>query len=339
MSDASVTRLYLSWAMHLTELFTNVWLLATSWAIPLVVGSVIGFCLGAVVSRCRHSKATLQGTAEKKQSKKKTPTRRFAKRGGDGDRSWQNASDKYSREVFCEDAIAWLDRLPDGGLPDGCAVITGIPDIQEMDPDGRLGLAWWKSWALKAIESIFRKLPEGGYAILMQTDVKVSESNAHRRGSCNGGYWEYVDKAHLVQLAADRVPGVRLLWHRIIVAGSSEKFGWHSAIAGYSHCLCFVKGGKPEPFSGPPFPEVCRKGLMTWVSGFGIQAVEQACAYAVERGCSVVIDPFCGEGATLAVGNALGMSAIGIEICAKRARQAEKLDGERLLADDRAERI
>merc|ERR1712014_440865 len=95
-------------------------------------------------------------------------------------------------------------------------------------------------WFQRIVECILQKLPEDGYAIFIQTDVKVSADCTSRRGTA-GGYWQWVSKAHLVMTAAARVEKVRLLWHRIIVSGSWDKTGWHNTVAGYSHCLCFRK--------------------------------------------------------------------------------------------------
>jgi tRNA G10 N-methylase Trm11 len=38
-----------------------------------------------------------------------------------------------------------------------------------------------------------------------------------------------------------------------------------------------------------------------------------------------VVDPFCGLGSALAVANALGMDAIGVELSRKRAEKAREL--------------
>jgi hypothetical protein len=40
----------------------------------------------------------------------------------------------------------------------------------------------------------------------------------------------------------------------------------------------------------------------------------------------MIFDPFCGQGTVLAMANALGMIALGIEISPKRAKKAERLD-------------
>jgi len=142
-------------------------------------------------------------------------------------------------------------------------------------------------------------------------------------------------------LASAQVPRTRLLWHKVILPESccpDASGGRTSSVAGFSHLLCLARGGKPESLDLASFPDVTRKGLATWVSGAGARVAERTCRYVRERGCSLVVDPFCGEGAVLAIANTLGMSALGVELCAKRARTAQVLDGERLLAADRAER-
>jgi tRNA G10 N-methylase Trm11 len=45
----------------------------------------------------------------------------------------------------------------------------------------------------------------------------------------------------------------------------------------------------------------------------------------------VVVDPFCGVGTVLAVANALGLEALGVEKARKRAEQARAL---RVRADE-----
>lgn len=58
----------------------------------------------------------------------------------------------------------------------------------------------------------------------------------------------------------------------------------------------------------------------------GVAACRVACAYLRDEvGARVVVDPFCGRGTVLAVANAMGMDAIGVELSAKRCRAARVL--------------
>lgn len=65
--------------------------------------------------------------------------------------------------------------------------------------------------------------------------------------------------------------------------------------------------------------------------------MQLACSYLKAQGIQTVVDPFCGEGSVLAIANAVGLSSLGLEKSAKRARQAETLDGTALLQADREE--
>lgn len=242
---------------------------------------------------------------------------------------------------MCEDAVAWMEAMSERGLPEGSCVVTGVPDIHEVDPEGKMGIDGYQKWFQRIVELVLTRIPEGSLAIFMQTDVKLQNENSAvaRLGNGGGYYWRWVDKAYLAIAAAERVPGARLLWHKIIFSGIvGGGGGRNSAVAGYTHFLCFTTGAEPEPLASFPFPDVLRKGLSTWVSGSGAQALEEVCTCLHARGCKLVVDPFCGEGAVLAVANALGMEALGVEISKKRAKLARRQDGARLLAADRAER-
>ena len=58
----------------------------------------------------------------------------------------------------------------------------------------------------------------------------------------------------------------------------------------------------------------------------GVEACRVACRFVRERTPTrTVVDPFCGRGTVLAVANALGLDAVGVEIARKRARQARAL--------------
>lgn len=52
-----------------------------------------------------------------------------------------------------------------------------------------------------------------------------------------------------------------------------------------------------------------------------------------------VVDPFCGAGTVLAVGNALGFHGVGIDISARRVKQATSLEASSLLEADAKPRL
>jgi tRNA/tmRNA/rRNA uracil-C5-methylase (TrmA/RlmC/RlmD family) len=78
----------------------------------------------------------------------------------------------------------------------------------------------------------------------------------------------------------------------------------------------------------PNVPDVLpNMGKMTWARAMGIAACEATCKYLRDvTGARVVVDPFCGVGTMLAVANAYGFDAIGVELSAKRAAMARELN-------------
>jgi tRNA G10 N-methylase Trm11 len=58
----------------------------------------------------------------------------------------------------------------------------------------------------------------------------------------------------------------------------------------------------------------------------GADACRVACRYLVdETETKLVVDPFCGHGTVLAVANALGLDALGVDTNARRCRAARTL--------------
>ena len=58
----------------------------------------------------------------------------------------------------------------------------------------------------------------------------------------------------------------------------------------------------------------------------GVLACRVACRYLLDETESrTVVDPFCGRGTVLAVANALGLDALGVDLSAKRCRRARAL--------------
>merc|ERR1712151_652763 len=118
-------------------------------------------------------------------------------------------------------------------FPPGSSVLTGIPDIHEVDADGKMGLDGYVDWFKRVVKLILQRLPSGGRAIFMQTDIKVAQQS---RGSkpVGGAYWQWLDKGHILAEAASTVPEVRLLWHKIIFSGTISGGGRNGSSAGYT---------------------------------------------------------------------------------------------------------
>lgn len=206
------------------------------------------------------------------------------------------------RTVECAEAVAWLsgrERL------EGSSVITSLPDVSEFPA---LSLAEWKQWFIHAAALVMAKVPEQGVAIFYQTDVKKA------------GAW--VDKGYLISRAAEQA-GCETLWHKVVCRRTpgTVTFGRPA----YSHLLCFSRGVRVDlsQATADVLPEA---GDVTWTRGMGVQACVAACRFILEHTATrTVVDPFCGHGTVLAVANALGLDAVGVELSRKRAKKARAL--------------
>ncbi len=208
-----------------------------------------------------------------------------------------------ARTVHCGDGLAWLEaRAP---LPEGHALATSLPDASELPA---LGSEGWRRWFVDAAELVCRAAADQAPAIFFQTDVK------------RDGAW--VDKAYLVQQGAERA-GSRLLWHKVVcrVPPGVATFGRPA----YAHLLCFSRRLSLDP--GRSTADVLPGlGAMPWPRAMGTAACEAVVRFLVsETDCRTVVDPFCGLGTLLAVANAAGLDAVGVELSRRRAHRAGRL--------------
>lgn len=211
------------------------------------------------------------------------------------------ASTPPERTVHCADALAWLAARP---VLTGCSAITSLPDVSEL----ALSLDGWKRWFVDAAAAVMKSVPDQGAAIFYQTDIK------------HAGTW--VDKGQLVHRAADAA-GCALLWHKIVCRkpAGTVTFGRPA----YAHLLCFSRALTVDPARASA-DVIADPGVSTWTRGMGTAACALACRFVRDGTATrTVVDPFCGQGMVLAVANALGLSAVGVELSAKRARKARAL--------------
>ena len=107
----------------------------------------------------------------------------------------------------------------------------------------------------------------------------------------------------------------------------------------FTHLLCFAKCGSGTlrvgcgdadgvTDLGSTIPDVVARGskpgnLRKGACCMGVGATAAVVKWAQRRlKVETVIDPFCGAGTVLAVANAYGLHAIGVDISPKRIRQA-----------------
>lgn len=200
------------------------------------------------------------------------------------------------------DALAWLAAAP---VQNKSSFITSLPDYSEFPS---WSLAQWGEWFTEAARLVIDRTPESGVAIFYQRDAKVD------------GTW--IDKSYLIQKGAEQA-GAALLWRKVVCRAppGHTTFGKPA----YSHLLCFSRGVRPGLDRATP-DVILSPGKVTWTRGMGSQACLAACRFVMNNTDSdTIVDPFCGHGTVLAVANALGLNAVGVELGRKRAEKARAL--------------
>jgi hypothetical protein len=205
------------------------------------------------------------------------------------------------RVVHHGDGLAFLATR----LPDDHAIVTSLPDHSELPA---LGVDAWKAWFIATAELCCRQVGDDAVAIFYQTDVK------------HDGRW--IDKAYLVQRGAEAA-GSALLWHKIVCRVPAGKITFGRPA--YAHLLAFSRtlrlaAGRASPDVLPDL------GEMPWSRAMGTAACDAASRFLLaDTACRTVVDPFCGVGTMLAVANAHGLDAIGVELSRRRAARARSL--------------
>jgi hypothetical protein len=206
------------------------------------------------------------------------------------------------RVVHHRDALAWLSEQ---GRLLGASVVTSLPDFSEPP---HLDFSAWCAWFEDAAAATMRGVPDEGVAIFFQSDIR------------RAGLW--IDKGALISRAAVRA-GMYLLFHKIVCREPAGTLTFGRA--SYSHMLGFTRVARPP--SGRAAADVLpHAGLMPGKKSMGTQACAVACRFILDETTTrTVVDPFCGWGTVLAVANALGMDAIGVDLSARMCGRARNL--------------
>jgi hypothetical protein len=216
-----------------------------------------------------------------------------------------------NRVVHHADALEWL---PANAPLSGASLVTSLPDVSELPA---LDFPAWQRWFERAAELTMRSVPDDGVAIFFQSDIR------------HQGLW--VDKGALCSRAAERA-GMSLLFHRIVCRkppGTTT-----SGRASYAHLLGFSRHPRPPRF--PRADVLPDGGRVPGRKAMGVEACFAACQFIRDETPSrQVVDPFCGWGTVLAVANALGLDAVGVDTSTRMCRRARALmvdlPGERAL--------
>jgi hypothetical protein len=206
-----------------------------------------------------------------------------------------------TRTIVQADALEWMRDNP---ALAGSSIVTSLPDVSEL----ALPFDAWRAWFIAASRQVAAWVPAGGVAIFYQSDVR------------RAGLW--VDKGYLVMRGAEEA-GATVLFHKIVCrhAPGTIAVGRPS----YSHMIAVTRDERAAPRR--PGPDVLPDaGDMPWSRAMGVIACRVAVRFLVEEtGCALVVDPFCGRGTVLAVANAMGLDALGVDVSRKRCRAARQL--------------
>jgi hypothetical protein len=206
------------------------------------------------------------------------------------------------RTVHHGDALAWLRAR---GELTGASVITSLPDVSEVP---ELGFDGWTTWFVEAARVVMKAVPADGVAIFFQSDIR------------SGGVW--IDKGALVARAAEAAE-MKLLFHKIVCRRppGTVTFGR----ASYSHLLGY--GRRPRAILARASADVIADGgFKPGTKSMGVHACIEACRFVLaETPTRTIVDPFCGWGTVLAVANALGMDAVGVDLSVRMCRKAQAL--------------
>jgi hypothetical protein len=212
----------------------------------------------------------------------------------------KNSDIQTHREVHDGDGVAFLRAAP---LAADVALVTSLPDVSEL----AMSLDDWREWFIGVASLACRQTHAGAVTMFFQSDI------------VHDGQW--VDKGHLVSLAAERAR-VPCVFHKIVCRAPAGK-----AIGrpGFSHLQAFSRTLSASAARG--LPDVLpRLGAVPWARAMGVEACELVCRYLLDfTSCRNVLDPFCGVGTMLAIANNHGMGAIGVEIAPRRAARARTL--------------
>ncbi len=206
-----------------------------------------------------------------------------------------------TREVHCLDSIPWMRAR---GVIDGAVAVTSLPDVSEL----RLSMAAWRIWFLETVTLVVGSVSAESAAVFFQSDIK------------HDGAW--IDKGALVVRAAEDA-GARVLFHKVVSRRQPGLLTFGRP--GYTHLIAVSRAMRcPDAL---PIPDIIvDAGRSPWVRAMGVRAAAHAVRFARDQAqARVIFDPFCGVGTVLAVANALGVDAAGVELSRKRCEQSRVL--------------
>ena len=236
--------------------------------------------------------------------------------------SWHTTQHGRSRTVYKLDSMEWL-RGGGGSpvsLPHRFNVVTSLPDISELRQTTET-VAEYEAWFVEAVRRLLCLTPPSNVAIFYQTPGRFTGE---------GGAW--LDKSTLCMLGA-REAGAACVWRKIaLISPPGTRRG--GVRPSFVDLLCFSREHR-VPRDHVAVDVLPDRGYCAYPKAMGEAACVAAAEYCqlVDGGLDgggdegsgtsgLIVDPFCGYGSMLAVANALGMDAVGMDLSARCCRRA-----------------
>tara|TARA_R110000824_G_scaffold18775_1_gene73760 strand:+ start:1157 stop:1789 length:633 start_codon:yes stop_codon:yes gene_type:complete len=174
-------------------------------------------------------------------------------------------------------------------------VFTSPPDAEEIEKT----LEDWEIWFRNAISLCFKS--SLGPVVFYVTDRK-SGGRIH-------------SKAGLIFSEAAKCGSIPA-WHKICLRRDVGQIDIHRPT--FTHLLAF--NGLP----GKASSDVIQRGKTVYKNGTGLVAARVGVEW-IKKQAESITDPFCGQGTIIAVAEALGVRAIGIDIDEMQCKKARQL--------------
>jgi DTW domain-containing protein YfiP len=255
---------------------------------------------------------------------------------------WSAMHEGVPRVVWRRDTAKWLRAATDSNsgecdvaLPPSFNIVSGLPDISEVRP--KVSPPQYEAWCIEVVTRMMQLLPDDRVAIFYQTPGRYSGED---------GSW--LDKQYLVTAGA-RAAGALCVWQKIVLYQDSVGRKRGGTRAGFVTLLCFSKGHR-VPRDHATVDVLSDRGHMAYSHATGEAACAAAieyCLEAAERGAPTsddasaagpIVDPFCGYGSVLAVANAYGLPAIGLDVSLKCCAKAADHTASESLVEAQADR-
>lgn len=190
------------------------------------------------------------------------------------------------REVITGDANEWFLKNPGQR-----AIITSLPDMEEIGATYDEWIAWLESTIKNLIDALDQKK---SIAFFYQTDRKYKG--------------RIIDKKAIIA-SIFRAHGFQCVVSKIILKQKPGTVNLYRPT--FTNLFAFSRNVK----SGRSTPDCIFAGRMIYKNAMGFDACRLAVEFIRAKNITdTIVDPFCGRGSVLRIANDLGFNAVGVDI-------------------------